>query len=188
MRVGSLRQRIAPHGLVKALDGWSGIAIDQKAAGKEGIAERSALKDEIALGYVSLVSRWQEEKLATLPLVRACVPHVGDVAEPEVVHNAEAVRRTFEHYRAFRQINPRHGVDGVRVRGQEERLRVHQRIENSERAVHSAGFAKAPAHGHKRSALHRIEKDVNSALEIEIVVHLLDGCCIGIAGLELQRA
>src|SRR5271167_705275 len=101
MRVGSLRQRVAPHGLVEALDGRSGIAIDQEAPGKEDVAERSALKDKIALGYVSLVPGRQEQILATLSLVRACIPQVGDIAEPEVVHDAKAVRRAFQDDRAF---------------------------------------------------------------------------------------
>src|SRR5271166_2311805 len=188
MRVGRLRQRIHTHSFVKALDGGSGIAVDQEAPGKEGIAERSALKDKIALGYVSLVSAWQEEELAALSLVRACIPQVGDVAKPKVIHDAEAVRRAFEHNRAFRQIDPREGINSVGIRGQEERLRVHQGIKNSERAVHSANFSKSPAHGHERSTLHGIEVGLNPALEVEIVVHLLDGRGIGIAALELQGA
>src|SRR5208337_981211 len=168
MRAGSLRQRVNPHGLVEALDGGSGITIDQEAPGKEDIAERSALKDKIALGYVSLVPGRQEQILATLSLVRARIAQVGDIAEPEVVHDAKAVRRAFEHDGTLRQIDPRHGVDGVRIRRQEQRLRVHQRIENSERAVHSASFAEAPAQGHERTTLKRVEEHVNSALEVEI--------------------
>src|SRR5271169_5640807 len=122
MRVGSLRQRVAPHGIVEALDGGSGITIDQEAPGKEDIAERSALKDKIALRYVSLVPGRQEQILATLSLVRACVPQVCDIAKPEVVHDAKAVGRTFNDDWALRKVNPGHGVNGVRVRRQEQRL------------------------------------------------------------------
>src|SRR5208283_4154956 len=167
MRVGSLRQRVAPHGLVEALDGRSGITIDQEAPGKEDIAERSALKDEVALRHVALVPGRQEQILATLSLVRAGIPQVGDVAKPEVVHDAEAVGWTFNDDGALRKVNPGESVNRVGVRRQEERLRVHQGIEDSKRSVHSTNFAHAPPKGHQRSTLHSIEVGLNPALEVE---------------------
>src|SRR5271166_2249875 len=122
MRVGSLRQRVGPHGFVKALDGGSGIAIDQEAARSEPVAEGAALKDEIALRHVALVPGWQKQILATLSLVRARIAQVGDIAKPEVVDDAKAVGRTFNDDGALRKVNPGESVNRVGVRRQEQRL------------------------------------------------------------------
>src|SRR5271169_1927705 len=95
MGFGSLRQWVAPHGLVEALDRGSGIAINQEAARSEPVAEGAALKDEVALRHVALIPGWQKQILATLSLVRARIAQVGDIAKPEVVDDAKAVGRTF---------------------------------------------------------------------------------------------
>lgn len=70
--------------------------------------------------------------------------------------------RAFHHQGAVLQIEPCHCIDRLRVRREEERLRVHERLEDADRAVDRADVAEPVPDGHERRARHGVQEHLHA--------------------------
>jgi len=187
-RIVRLRQRVDLGELPGALDGRPGIAVHQEAAPEKDIAERGRTEDEVTLGQVALEAGRQQQEFPALAPVRAGVAHVADVIEPVVVNDAEDVRRRLDDQRAVLQVQPHHAIDGLGVRRQEQRLRIHQRLHDEDGPIVGAQAAYAFAKRIDRRAGHGIEEGLHAAREVEVVIDLLHGGIVRKAVEEPERA
>jgi hypothetical protein len=129
----------------------------------------------VALGHLAIVAGRQDQELPALSPVRTGVAQVGHVTEPEVVEDAEGVRRALHHHRPVLQIEPGHSVDTLGVGCQEQCSRIHQALEDTDRAVDTSHLAQALTHRVERGDGQAVKKRTHAALEIEIVVNRVDG-------------
>jgi hypothetical protein len=81
----------------------------------------------------------------------------------------------FDDERTVLDVQPNEVVNRGRVRGEKQRFRVHELLENHHCLVVGAVFAQASAHGRERGTRDGGENGLHAALEIEIVIDLLDG-------------
>jgi hypothetical protein len=98
------------------------------------------------------------------------------------------VRRHLDDQRAVLRVEPAEGVDGLGVRREEQRARVQQRLGDQHRLVVGAEGPHARAHRAERRRRQGGEERLHAALEVEVVVDLLDGRLVGQAVEEAQRA
>ena len=109
--------------------------------------------------------------------------------EPEVVEEAESVRRSLDDDRTIAEIEREDVVDRVRVRRQEERLRVHQaRPDHAAAVVLGANTEQSVVHRLQRHELELAQVGIERPREVEVVVHLRDGVIGGHTVLERQAA
>ena len=73
-----------------------------QSAEDDPVGERRTAIDVVAVGQVSVIVGWYEQVFAAFAVVGAGDAHVGDVAEPEVVHDAHRLRRCLDHGRTPR--------------------------------------------------------------------------------------
>ena len=143
--IGRLRQRIDAQALLDVGHRRLRVALHQKAARAEEVAEGGRPEDVIPVGHVARVIRGQEQEPAALALVGTGIAQVGDVVEPEVVDQAQRVGRALDDDRAVLEVEPGHRVDALGVAGEEQRARVHQRLEDEHGLVVGAEVAKGLA-------------------------------------------
>ena len=105
--------------------------------------------DEIALGgHCTGVTRWQQQVLAALALIRANHAHVLDKAEPRIIEKTEDARRQFDHQWGISlhlEIGQR--IQGVGVAGQIQRSWLEQLLSDSDRVRRRADAGIANSHG-----------------------------------------
>ena len=135
----------------------------------------------------AVVAGRQEQEAAALAFIGPGVADVGDVVEPEVVDQAQHVGRALHHDRAVLQVEPGERVDALGVGGEEQRSRIHQRLEDRHRLVVRAEAPQALALRGLRRGGHRGQHRLHAALEVEVVVQLVDGRLVGEAVEERQR-
>ena len=117
VRCGCLREGVDP-GLFHGGDAAQG-------AEDHPVGERRAPVGEVAVRQVAVVAGRHEEIFAAGALVGTRDAHVRDVAEPEVVDDAQRLRRCLDHRRTPRlEVKECCAVGGFGVRGEEEALRV----------------------------------------------------------------
>ena len=81
------------------------------------------------------VVRPHDQILAALPAVGPRRADVDHPAEPGILHRAEKLGRRLQHHWSLAEIEEAHDVDRVGVRGQEQRLGIHQLFENDDLVV-----------------------------------------------------
>jgi len=100
VEVGHLR-RVARGG-ERVDPGLDDVLDTAQRADHQPVGEGGAPVGEVAAGLVAVIAGRQDEVLAARALVRASQAEVGDVAEPEVVEDAERVRRVLDDRRPVR--------------------------------------------------------------------------------------
>ena len=127
--------RVGVH-LERRLDGRHrrrGIAVlHERAAQHQDPVGARVPDEEAALGERAVVAGGNEEELAAGAAVGAGETEVDDPLEPHVVERAQRHRRRLDDHRAVVQVDDHEVVDGVGVRGQEPRRRVHQLREDQD--------------------------------------------------------
>ena len=137
-RVVRLRQRVDPrlHDVRHAAEGTH----------HQPVRVRRAAEREVPLGLLPLIPGRQGDVLPAGASVRAGNPEVGEVTEPEVVNDAQRVRRVLHDDRSAAQIEEHRPIGRLRVRRQEERPRVGARICIPEHVPVHSDAAKAAPH------------------------------------------
>lgn len=146
-------------------------------------------RDEVSVGDVAVVTRRQEEVLAPVSLVASGDAHVGDVALPQVVDEAQRVLRHLDHGGSVlveRQVG--HPVRRLRVRREHQRRRTAARGGEADGAGVDAEAGEAAPHGHHRGAGHTVEEHLDPAQQVQRVVAAGDRVGQGEAVEEVQRA
>ena len=137
------------------------------------VGERGAPVGEVAVGEVAVVPGRHEEILPAGALVGARDAHVRDVAEPEVVDDAQRLRRRLDHRRTPRlEVKKSRAVGGFGVRGEEEALRVGSGLGDADDP--GRGDARGPQaapHRHQGGSRHRVEEHLDAAHQIQRVIH-----------------
>ena len=108
--------------------------------------------------------------------------------EPHVVDHAERQRRRLDDHRPLGDVQVDPEIDGVRIGGQEQRLRIHQLREDEGRVVRDAGILEALEDGRHRSALVGVHERLDAVHQVEVVVGLRHGLLARRAVLVFQRA
>ncbi len=140
------------------------------------VRERRRPVDEVVVGHLAVVAGRQEQVAAALAAVGSGEAHVGHVAEPEVVDDAQRLLRRLDHHRPVGpQVEEHRAVRGLGVRGEEEAPRARAGVGVGE-LVRSgeADAAEATSHGDERGARDGVEEDLDAAQEVEPVVQPRD--------------
>ena len=164
--------------------------IGREAARTEPDLVGLGARNEVARRVQVFSARRQDQVLAALPLVGTGLAHVDDGPLPDVIHAPGGrARGNFDHERPLRREVPEgEGVDRGEVRRQHARLvlqgLVHHHLAVARAEVLALRFAQA-IETHRRQTP---EEGLRRALEIHLVVKLLDRLARGVAVLELHRA
>ena len=160
--------------------GWHlGVVVDHESAAERGHPGRAGVKDmETAVGQRAVIARSHDQVPAPRPTVRARQAEVGDPVEPHVIDcpqqsRRRSERRYVEHHGPTGQVDETPEVDGVAVRGEKQRRRVHQLREEGERVVLSSGRLEATAQRGQRRAGKRVDERLHPVHEIQMVVQQL---------------
>ena len=164
------------HRPLDVLDRGRGIVVHQVRP--RGIEREIGLRmgNEIAaVGQRPVIIRADDQVLAAQPAVRARRADVDDPREPHVVDRADAARGLLDHHRPLAQVEAGQVIDRVGIRGQEQRIRVHQFREDHHVAGLGADAFEALHDGQRRGAAEAVVVDVERAGEVEHVVDTLRG-------------
>ena len=141
-------------------------------------------------GIVAGIAGGHHQILAALALVRPGDAHIADEALPGVVEKAEHAGRDLDHGRAvIGEIRVGIGVERRGVGGDHEGLRIHQLFEDRDpvRPL-GPGIGQALAHAVHRHGADIVEKHLDPAHPVEIVVDRCNGRVLGHAVKEFQCA
>ena len=167
-RVGGGRQRIDPRRQqgVQPIEG----------ADHHPVRIRRRLEHEVPVGNLALMVRRQEQVLAALTAIRPGVAHVGDVALPQIVDEAQRVRRALDHRRTVAlEVEERRPVGRLRVRRQHDRCRRAARIGAGDDVRACPNRSQPVAHRQHRRPRHAVQERVDPPHQVERVVAHLDG-------------
>tara|TARA_B110000503_G_scaffold22699_2_gene35304 strand:- start:1453 stop:1734 length:282 start_codon:yes stop_codon:yes gene_type:complete len=81
---------------------------------------------ETAIRQRALVTRGNYQVLPALASIGAWKSDIDDPRKPHIVDRPYAFWRLLNHYRTAAQIHHSHLIDGVGIRGEEQRVGVHQ--------------------------------------------------------------
>ena len=146
----SRRVRVDPDAGLDRRDRRGGVVVDHERPPDQRRAGRADMGDvKAAVGQRPVIARAHQQVLAALAAIGSGQADVGDPPEPHVVDRPEdrarrRHHRNVDHHRPVREIDERPEVDRVRVRGQEQRRRIHQLGEDQELVVLDAD-AEEPA-------------------------------------------
>ncbi len=87
----------------------------------------------------TIVAGRQDEVFSALAAIRTRQPDVDDPAEPVVIDGTKRLRWHLQHHGTLGQVQHAHGIDGVRIGRQEERLGVHQFGEDKDFVILDTG-------------------------------------------------
>ena len=152
-----------------------GIAVHHERPAEHQRPVRAGVPDvEAAFRHDAVVAGGHEQELAARAAVRPREPEVDDPLEPHVVERAQGHRRRLDHHRPVGQVDEAEVVDGVAVRGQEQRRRIHQLREDQHRVVLHADAQETLADRLRRCSRERGQERVEAVHEVEMVVQRLD--------------
>ena len=162
-----------------------------EAAHHDPVAVGARPEDEVALGHVAVVSRRQEKVLAALAAVEAGIAQVRHVAHEAVVDDAQDLRRRLDDCRPrLLEVDAGARVHALGVVGQADVLRpAFTRLGVHDHATHLADPVVARVHVEQGLHRHRrdeVEVGLRGALQVELVVQLLDGLRRRIAAFVLE--
>ena len=129
--------------------------------------------EEPALRQRSGVVRPHDQILAALPAVGPRRAEVDHPAEPGVLHSAEKLGRSLQHHWSLAEIEGAHHVDRVGIRGQEQRLGIHQLFENDDLVVLDANAFQTLAEALDADATQIVHERAVGVGEVEVVVEFL---------------
>ena len=180
-------QRIHAVVLPGALDRGPEVAVLHEAAEEQGVAVRARAQDVISVRHRPLVA-WREEQIPAAPAgVRAGPTQVGHPAAPEVAHQTEHVRRQLDDKRPGLGVQPGPAVHGLGVRQEVERAGIRERLGHQQGLIRrSEAQVAVPHRAHVRRG-QRGEVGLHAALEVQVVVDLLDCRFVREAVEEAQR-
>ena len=175
--------------LLDRLDGRLRVVVHEERPPEQRDGGGRGFADEIAaVGQRPVIARRQQEIFAAHAAVRARRAEIDHPTEPEIVEQAERVRRRLDNHRPFGEIDIGEEVDGVGVGGQEQRARIHEPGKDQDAlVVLHAGIPDALARRVDRDATKTVEEGGDAALEVELVVNLGGGRSIGNAVAEFER-
>ena len=181
-------QRVYTRMFFEVLDARLWIAFHEKTAPDQKIVICWTVKNEVALGYVTLVTRPHKQVLAAFALVRSGASQIRYVAKPEIVDDAQRIGRTFYDNGTVLQIQPCAGIDTLCVRRQEQRPRVHKALGDTYGSINRAEFPHSFPHGNQRRGRTAVQKSFYSPYEIQVVEYFLVRVFSGEAVKEFQGA
>ena len=191
-RLGRGGERVHRGVRLHVLHDGGNVAALHEGAHDDDVAVGAGFRNEVALALRRKragVARRHHQVFAALALVGPRQPEVGDEAEVGIIENAQHAGRHLQDHRSVLDVDDPPGVDHDRVRGQEERAGVRQALGDAEGLVgREAAFDKAPSQALDIGRRHAQQEGFHAANEVEVVVDRLDGCLVGQAVEELQRA
>ena len=168
--------RVDLERLLDQRDRRLGVVVLEERPAQRRRAGRAQLVHEVpALRQFALVAGRHQQVPPALAPVGTGQAEVGHPAEPDVVDDAERQWRRLDHQRPLGDIQVDPEIDRVRIRGQEQRLRIHQLRPDEGRVVRDAGLLEALEDGRHRSALVGIHERLDAVHQVEIVVDLGHG-------------
>ena len=164
----------------------AGVLVDERATQHHHVVGARVPDVVATLGQRAVVAGTDQQVAAALAAVGAGEPEVGDPAEPHVVDDAQGVFGGLQHQRPAGEVEEGAEVDGVGVRGQEQRPGVHQLGADQHVAVHDARPEEPLPQGVGRDALDRVHERLQAVHVVEVVAQLLGGLARRVPVVELQ--
>ena len=172
-----LAERINFHPLTEQLAGIVWLAVLQKTSQQYPINPAPRFGNEIALRNEVLVIRlivagWQHEVFASLPLIGTRRTKIHDVSREGIDNDSRTgARRDLDNGRSVSlQIEKHRDVDRVRIAGKEQRIAVHQLVEDDDLMSLFLAQFNVPASGRLDiGRRHSVQKGVNAPVNIQIV-------------------
>ncbi len=188
--VGSRNVGIDLERILDRFDGRLRVVVDQEGPAEQRDGGRGRASDEISTFGQRPVIAWRQQQIfPALPAIRTGAAEIDHPAEPEIVEQAERVRRRLHHHRPLGEVDIADEIDRVGICGEEQRLRVHQAGKDQDAfVVLDAGGADTVARSEDRDATQAVEIGGNATLQIELVVELVGGRLIRNAVAEFERA
>ena len=93
------------------------LPLTRKPRQKKHIAVGLRADNKVAFRHFARVAGRQQQEFSALTLVGSGVADVPDVVEPEIINDAEHIRRRLDHQRAILQIEPHQIVDSSQCSG-----------------------------------------------------------------------
>ena len=136
----------------------------------------------------TIVAGRQDEVFPALAAIRPRQTDIDDPAEPVVIDRAKRLGWHLEHHGTLGQVEHAHGIDGVRIGRQEQRLGIHQLGEDKDFVILDPGAQKALVEGAYADPLKGVHERLERVREVQVVIDLGDGVLARHAVLEVERA
>ncbi len=131
-RVAGLGPRIDLQTVLEVLGRRIRFTVDQQATEDEHVHRTRGPADEVAVRYLAVVVGRHDQVLPALPAVGSGGAHVDDEPEVGVVDRAGPAPRwhLYDGGTVGGQVEQGEGVNGVGVPGEEQRVGIHQLVED----------------------------------------------------------
>ena len=177
--------------LLDPVDGRGGVharvLVDERPADQGHVVGARVPHVVAAFGQRAVVLGADQQVGPALAAVRTGQAEVADPAEPDVVEEAQSVGRCLEHQWSLRQVVKGPEVDGVGVRGQEQRPGIHQLGEDQHVAIRDAGVLEPLPDGEHGHPLDGVHERLDAVQVVQVVTQRLRGLTRRVAVGELQR-